>query len=994
MEHDTAKLDDTEAAQKKNKGAVNYEHADILKNIGMIEMLTKKIAFLCLGFVLSHTAVAQTVYQVSIGSYKNQANAEKAAAKAAQELGDGYSVDATPTANGNLYRVLSEPLLSRSDADLVSAKARQANIAGAWVLTRPRSIAETKTKFGSAPESSSTVVSERRMRSTSDPRPTSTSEIYSPKFSSLKNEINGPRSGIQTLEGQKGAPLSFAGQSDTTVRAGAIKIRRTDEVKTPFKIDGILDEPIWQEITAIREFVVLEPDTLKEGIYETQVRIAYTDKGLYVAADMEQPRDTQIRRLSGRDIFFDLNRDSINLTLDTSGEGLYGFWFGINLGDSLMDGSVLPEKRFSNEWDGPWLGASQQNDENWTAEFFIPWSAISMPAAEDKRNMGIYFSRKVAHLDERWGWPALPFTKPKFMSELQSLEMNGVSPRQQYNIYPFAAATKDSIDDETNYRVGADVFWRPSSNFQLNATLNPDFGNVESDEAVINLSATETFFPEKRLFFVEGQEIFVASPRADTRSSSVGQGGPPTTLVNTRRIGGKPQVPSLELGQTLSSREKNLPTDLLGAAKATGQIGKFRYGVLGAFEDEIQFETTINNKPVQLNQKGSDYGVGRLLYENNSGGSYKAVGVLSTVVEHQNRSAYVTGLDGHYLSPNGKLQSDGQIFRSDLTDVKAGYGGFLDFEYTFRQGVQQRLGIEHFDDNININDLGYQARNNYTQIRTAHTRTSSDLTWARNNQFDIRGALQESGDGFFTRGGIFISNRATFKNLTSITGRMSHFYPAYDDLNSFGNGVYRIEEKTAGGLRFDSNSAKALQFGVGLGFEEEDLGDDSYYYEAKLNWRPLDGLSLGAGVKYVDRNGWLLHQENRNFTTFSAAQWQPNMNVEYFLSAKQQFKISVQWVGIRAKEEEFYLSPAISGNLIAVAKPAGPSDSFSISDLVFQARYRWEIAPLSDLFIVYSRTSDLSQALRQDHFDDLLDNAWQEPVGDQLVMKIRYRFGS
>ena len=90
----------------------------------------------------------------------------------------------------------------------------------------------------------------------------------------------------------------------------------------------------------------------------------------------------------------------------------------------------------------------------------------------------------------------------------------------------------------------------------------------------------------------------------------------------------------------------------------------------------------------------------------------------------------------------------------------------------------------------------------------------------------------------------------------------------------------------------------------------------------------------------------------------------------------------------------FIFPPATSGNLIATAKPTGPSDSFSISDMVFQARYRWEIAPLSDLFIVYSRTSDLSQALRQDDFDDLLDNAWQEPVGDQFVMKIRYRFGS
>ncbi|MDG1134566.1 MAG: SPOR domain-containing protein, partial [Pseudomonadales bacterium] len=316
-------------------------------------MLTTKLTAICLGLMLAQAVMAQTTYQVSVGSYKNQANAERAAAKAARELGDGYYVEPTQTANGNIYRVVSEPFLSRSAADLVSAKARQANISGAWVLTRDRPVAQASRKT------------------------TLTPKLPTVAKTATKTQADEPRSGIQALNGRKGIPVSFPAADITPSKEGALSIRRTDEAQTPFKIDGILDEPIWQEITVIDEFVTLEPDTLKKGIYETQVKIAYTDKGLYVAADMEQPRDTQIRRLSGRDVYFNLNRDSINLTLDTSGEGLYGFWFGINLGDSLMDGSVLPEKRFSNEWDGPWLGASQQYDERWTAEFFIPWSAIS-----------------------------------------------------------------------------------------------------------------------------------------------------------------------------------------------------------------------------------------------------------------------------------------------------------------------------------------------------------------------------------------------------------------------------------------------------------------------------------------------------------------------------------------------------------------------------------------------------------------------------------------
>ena len=617
-----------------------------------------------------------------------------------------------------------------------------------------------------------------------------------------------------------------------------------------------------------------------------------------------------------------------------------------------------------------------------------------MPATGDLRQMGLYMSRKVAHLDERWGWPALPNTKPKFMSALQTIEMRGVAPKQQYSIYPFTGITADEIDDEIRYRVGADFFWRPSTNLQMIATVNPDFGSVESDEAVINLTATETFFPEKRLFFLEGQEIFFASPRADTRSRGVGRGGPPTTMVDTRRIGGKPQSPILTGDQSVSNRELIRPVDLQGAVKMTGQFGSFRYGVMGAFEDEAKFNAVDSVQDINLYQDGSDYGVARLLYETNSGGGYKALGVLSTAVMHYDRDAFVTGLDWHYLTPGGKLKTDGQMFRSDIDGVDVGYGGFWDFEYTFRQGLRQRVGIEHYDEHVDINDLGFQSRNNYTQVRTAHTRTSSNLGWARNNQFDIRGAVQENGDGYFTMGGLFVSNRTTFENLTTFTARLSHFYPAYDDLNSFGNGTYRIEEKTGGSLSFESDTSRAFSYLVGAGYEEEDLGGDSYNYEFKINWRPTDGFSLTLGAKYFDRDGWLLHQEAENFTTFKAEQWLPNFNIEYFISARQQLKLSVQWVAVKAKEDEFYTIPGTPDDLIRSVKPAGPSDSFSISDMVFQFRYRWELAPLSDLFIVYSRTSDLTRALGDSTFEDMFDNAWQEPIGDQLVIKLRYRIGS
>ena len=135
-----------------------------------------------------------------------------------------------------------------------------------------------------------------------------------------------------------------------------------------------------------------------------------------------------VARFSSRDDY--TNRDSWGITLDTSGQGLYGYWFTVNLGGTLMDGTLLPEKQFSSQWDGPWHGATSQTDAGWMAEMFLPWSMMSMPMSTDERRMGFYLLRTVSHLDETWMWPALPRTKSTFLSSMQPLQLDHVNPRK------------------------------------------------------------------------------------------------------------------------------------------------------------------------------------------------------------------------------------------------------------------------------------------------------------------------------------------------------------------------------------------------------------------------------------------------------------------------------------------------------------------------------------------------------------------------------------
>jgi hypothetical protein len=779
---------------------------------------------------------------------------------------------------------------------------------------------------------------------------------------------------------------------DTGDQRDALRLTRAADNER-IVIDGHLDETVWRDLPTITDFVVLEPDTLATPPYATNVRLFYTSRGLYLGFDLEQPRDTLIKRLSSRDGFFQVTRDEMSFTIDTSGEGRYGYWFNVALGDSQSDGTILPERQYSNTWDGAWRGATQITSTGWSAEMFIPWGTVSMPASGPTRHMGLYMSRRVGYRDERWGWPALPPTKPKFMSVLNQIEFEGVAPRQQYSISPFAAVTWDEVKDDMEYRVGADLFWRPTTNAQVTATIYPDFGSVETDDLIVNLTATETFFPEKRPFFLEGQEIFVATPRAEPRSRDVGMTGAPYTMVNTRRIGGQPRTPIARLNTIINNRDLVQPVDLLGAAKVTGQSGQFRYGALGAFEDDYELRGTFTGVPFNFDEPGDNYGIARGLYEDSASGAYRAVGVMSTVVTNPDRNALAQGVDAHYLSPTGKLKVDAQAFTSNITDTKDGYGGFVDFEYFIRQGVTQRFGFEYLDSHIDLNDLGYLERNDTLRIRSSHQRTVSKLGWAHENQFDVRGSLQVNHENLFTGGGIFFSDRLIFKDLSKLTSRFSFFPPSYDDINSEGNGTYHIDDRTQTNVRWDSSSARVWGVGIGGGFLEENLGGNTWTGEAQLDWRPSDRFNASIAAVYFNRHGWLLHQVERRMATYDADQWQPKFTVEYYINSKQQLRTSLQWVGIRAHQDELFLVPAKAGDLVLVTDPGVPRD-FSISNLILQARYRWEIAPLSDVFVVLTIQANQSRALGDSTFENLFSDAFEDPLFNSLVFKVRYRLGS
>ena len=916
----------------------------------------------------SHAVSGAAVF----GSFANEAIAISLSREVADRL-DILTRITEVEVNDKLYfRVLSFPQRERDAREIIRV-AKQTGYRETWYFAEPLLSLAVADVPESTRAASTTSASTGRL----SPTPRRLATI-------TDHETLAPKTHL-TMDGQSGNISRFDG--------------------TQIRIDGIIDESVWQQIAPFDRLRVLNPDTLEPGQHETQTRIFYDDNGIYIAALMKQPPETLVERLSARDE--DINRDGFSVMLDTSGQGLYGYIFGINLGGTKQDGKLAPESVMSYEWDGAWQGKTQPLSNGWSAELFIPWSILAMPESDAQRRLAIFVARRVAYLDEFWGWPQLPPSGARFISGFQPYEVQKLSLGQQWEAYPYASLTADRIREESDTRVGIDLSWRPSSNLQLTATLNPDFGSVESDDVVVNLTAYETYFPEKRLFFLEGIEVFETTPRSRSDwSSPRGSGGrsavlpytvEPTTLLNTRRIGGAARNVEIPEGVDVSGVELSKPTELIGAIKAVGQSGNFRYGFLSAFENESDFlgQNDATGAAVTLKNSGRDFGVARVLYEASSGEGRKSIGYLGTLASSKHQEAVVHGIDTHWMSSSGEWSVDNQFMTSDKADAK-GYGLFLDVGYTPKQGVSHSLGIDALDDTLDISDLGFLRTNDsYGASYNFMTMKSRGLPrWLRNQSLMVFLKAKQNGDGYLNRGYAGIFAGLLFANNSEFRMELNYLPAYYDDKNSRGNGIFQYEGGHMVLFSYGTSTAKkfstSIQFGSRAGIDT----DLSYITDVGFTYRPDDRLSIDFDLGFVQSKNWYLHQGGNSFTSFDALQIRPGLSMDYFISATQQLRFSLQWVGIVAEENAFWRVPTTPGRLIRRTKE-NPSnaDDFSVSQMTMQLRYRWEIAPLSDLFVVYTRGSNLPNR-HNDDFGSLFDRAFNQPIIETFAIKLRYRFSS
>src|SRR2546421_6147544 len=422
-----------------------------------------------------------------------------------------------------------------------------------------------------------------------------------------------------TLVAQSPDPHPLSRRGDTTPSAKAVPA--THASRQPV-IDGRDDDEVWRDVTRISDFQEWRRSEGGLRKLPTEAKIAYDAANLYVFVRAFDPHPASIITVLARRDYFTPS-DMIWLFLDSYHDRRTGFEFGVNPSGVKLDAQIYNDGNEDFAWDAVWDVATHIDSAGWTAEFRILLSQ-SPYGRQRVHTFGFTIDRDLYRYSQRVSWPLFRQSQAGFVSqfgEIQGLE--GLQAPRRLEAAPYLVTKNVSEFSSTglgrsqDVTVGGDLKYLVASNLKLDATINPDFGQVEADPAVLNLTAFETFFTEQRPFFVAGRGLF----QFDVNCNNVNCGG--EGLVYSRRIGRPPEV------STYADSTSPAFTRIIGAGKLTGRLpGGLTLGVLDAVTQHVG---GVGGKTIEPT---TNYGVVRLRQDLRGGES--SIGAIVTAVNRDN----------------------------------------------------------------------------------------------------------------------------------------------------------------------------------------------------------------------------------------------------------------------------------------------------------------------------------------------------------------------
>jgi len=435
----------------------------------------------------------------------------------------------------------------------------------------------------------------------------------------------------------------------------------TAAVRAPV-IDGRDDDPVWETAQPITAFLEWDPEEGKAARFPTAVKVAYDQNNLYVFVRCFDPEPGKIQRLLARRDQFTPS-DLVWVMIDSYHDRRTGYEFAVNPAGVKLDQSISNDGNEDDAWDGVWDVATTVDSLGWTAEYRIPFSQLRFPDAPT-HTFGFMVIRDIGRYKERLSWPLIQRNHAGFVSQMGELQgIDSIPSPRRLEVAPYvvtknvSVATATGFDRAQHWSGGADFKYGISSNLTLDGTMNPDFGQVEADPAVLNLSAFETFYREKRPFFIEGSSLLQFNVNCNV-TNCMNEG-----LYYSRRIGRSPELSSY--GDATSPTA----TTILGAGKLTGRTaGGLQLGVLEAV---TQREAGTQDRTIE---PAANYAVVRAEQDLRNG--MTGFGVIGTAVNRSldqwsadslHREAYVGGADFRHRFAGERYELSGSLTMSQVS---------------------------------------------------------------------------------------------------------------------------------------------------------------------------------------------------------------------------------------------------------------------------------------------------------------------------------------
>lgn len=684
-----------------------------------------------------------------------------------------------------------------------------------------------------------------------------------------------------------GAQSSGAREASRNVRS--MRAIRTSE---PIRIDGVLDEADWSKAPVADGFMESYPNVNERPPDRTEVRVLYDDNALYVGVRMfdSQPKliAAQLARRDATGIY----SDWLHLMVGTYYDHRTAYRFSVNPLGVKKDVLEYNDNNEDVNWDAVWDVATRVDSLGWIAEYRVPFSQLRFSSSEPAggRIWDIQIMRDIARRNERDSWAPWTQQSPGFVSAFGELTgVDSIPAPHRLEILPYVSAGLTRApgssanpffrSNDTKFAGGADVKYGLPNGLTLTGTVNPDFGQVEVDPAVVNLTAFETFFPEKRPFFLEGSDIFAFGTvqRNNDYSSQY--------YFYSRRIGRAPQ--GSVNGPDVAYVDAPSQSTILGAAKITGKAGGWTVGLLDALTNEEQADvmTAAGTRSKQPVEPRTNYLVGRVRRDFRAGNTVigamvssvdRALGDSALASSLRGR-ATVGGLDFEHAWANRVWVVSGYVSESQVTGTPQAIAAtqlssaryyqqpdatYLHFDpsLTSLSGHMSEIALakrgtwygsvalKDVSPGFEMNDIGFQSRVDYRSASTGFGyQTSVAGRVFRSSYLGVGTTSAWSYDGTSIFQSPYISTGGTFTNMWGVSLFAFNNPTFYDNRLTRGGPLMLVPHSWSVQLSGNSDTRRLVTVSPSLSLSGDASGARENSVSLSMDIRPTSFIHVNVG---------------------------------------------------------------------------------------------------------------------------------------------------